>query len=643
MEREAFENEEIAKIMNKHFISIKVDREERPDLDEIYMKAVQAMTGQGGWPLNVFLTPDLNPFYGGTYFPPEPKYGLPSFKQLLEFVSNIWRDKKGDVQSNAEQIMQAVKESYVHPPKGTPSASLLDGAYAALVSSFDPENGGFGGAPKFPLPNYSGFLLRYYLRAKKELALKSVTRTLEAMAGGGIHDQVGGGFHRYSTDKVWLVPHFEKMLYDNALLAKVYLEAYQVSKNPSFSETAVDILDWLLNEMRGRKGGFYSAQDADTVDGEGVYYTWKNDEVKEILGAEDAEIFSFRYGITRAGNFDGGRTILRRANSVETTASRFGLSSEEIGRRLAKGRRTLYQVRLKRPRPSVDDKILTSWNGLTISALAYAYQVLMEERYLDAAREAAEFLLKNLRKGGKLLRRFRDGEATIEGTLEDYAFLVQGLLDLYESTFDVGWLEEAIALNQEMVETLWDEENGGFFMNPPGEDVPVRIKEGYDGPIPSGNSVAVLNLLRISDLTDSAELKRKAEKLFQIFHEGLDSEPSAHTFMLAALDYYLGSAREIVIAADSMDERTQRMVHVFQSRFIPNKVMIFLSKENSSRLRKVAPLIEGKTPLRGKPTAYICENFACKNPLTDIDSIGAQLDLENHSALIQAPEGVENG
>ncbi len=630
MAEEAFENEEIAKIMNRHFISIKVDREERPDLDEVYMKAVQAMTGQGGWPLNVFLTPDLKPFYGGTYFPPEPKYGLPSFKQILEFVSTLWRDKKGDVQSNAEQIMAGVKESYEHASEGTPSASLLDGAYATLVSSFDAESGGFGGAPKFPLPTYSSFLLRYNLRAKKELALKSVTKTLSAMEGGGIHDQVGGGFHRYSTDRVWLVPHFEKMLYDNALLAKVYLEAYQVSKNPSFSQTAKDILDWLLNEMRDGNGGFYSAQDADTPDGEGIYYTWTGEQVKEILGAKDAEIFGFRYGITRNGNFEGGRTILHRANSLEATASRFGMPAEEVGRRLANALRMLYNARLKRSRPSTDDKILTAWNGLAISAFSYSYQVLTEERYLAAARSAAEFVLKNLKKEGKLLRRYRDGEAAIEGTLEDYAFLVQGLLDLYESSFDVRWLEEALALNQKMVERLWDEANGGFFMSQPRVDVPVLIKESYDGPTPSGNSVAALNLLRISDFTGSAELRQKAERLFRVFHEGLDSEPSAHTFTLVALDYYLSGAREIVIAADSVDERTRRMVQAFQSRFIPNKVMILSSKESSSRLRKIAPPVEGKTPIKGKPTAYICENFACKYPLTDLDKIRAQLDLENH-------------
>ena len=643
MEREAFQSEEIARIMNKHFVSIKVDREERPELDEVYMKAVQAMTGQGGWPLNVFLTPDLKPFYGGTYFPPEPRYGLPSFKQMLEFVSNLWKDNKGEVTSRAEQIMHAVRESYVRKAKGTPSLGLLDNAYATLVSSFDAENGGFGGAPKFPLPSYSSFLLRYYLRTKKGLALRAVTKTLDAMAAGGIHDQLGGGFHRYSTDRIWLVPHFEKMLYDNALLAKVYLEAYQVSKNPSFSETARDILGWLLSEMRDKMGGFYSAQDADTADGEGVYYAWIIDEVKEILGAKDAEVFNFRYGITRNGNFEGGRTILRRANSVEATAARHGLSNAETERRLADGRKLLYSARLMRARPSTDDKILTSWNGLAISAFSYAYQVLREEGYLDAAVGAAEFILKNLKKGGMLLRRYRDGEAAIEGTLEDYAFFVQGLLDLYESAFDPRWLEESIALHRKMLETFWDKENGGFFMNQAGKDVPVVVKEGYDGPTPSGNSVATLNSVRVAEFTGDDELKRTAEKTFQLFCDGLDSEPSVHTFMLTALDYYLSGAREIVIAANSMDDRTQKMIREFHSRFIPNKVIIFVSRENSPRLRKLSSLVEGKAPLKGRPTAYICENFACKKPLTDLETIRRLLDPENRSPLIQGTGGVDHG
>jgi len=397
MERESYEDEKVAAVLNKNFIPVKVDREERPEVDEFYMKAVQALTGRGGWPLNVFLTPDLRPFYGGTYFPPEARYGLPSFTQLLDFVAKLWRERRSEVQDNAGRLTETLKESYAKHERGELSADLLDAAYASVVSAFDPEFGGFGGAPKFPLPTHLNFLLRYYLRSKKELALRSVVKTLESMAAGGIHDQLAGGFHRYSTDRVWLVPHFEKMLYDNALIARAYLEAHQLTADPRFANVARGVLDWLLTEMADGGGGFYSAQDADTPEGEGVYYTWTVEEIDSVLG-EEGETFRECFGVTSNGNFERKRSILHLTTSLENEARRLGIPEAELERSLAHSKKKLYEERLKRTRPETDDKILTSWNGLAISALSYGFQVLGEERYLRAAERCASFITETMHK-----------------------------------------------------------------------------------------------------------------------------------------------------------------------------------------------------------------------------------------------------
>ncbi len=626
MERESFENEEVAAVLNKNFVPIKVDREERPELDEFYMKAVQMLTGQGGWPLNVFLTPDLRPFYGGTYFPPEPKYGLPSFTQLLEFVSKLWREKREEILSNANRVVEGLKQSYTHGTKGELSPSLLDSAYASVVSAFDPEYGGFGGPPKFPMPSYLNFLLRYYSRSKKDLALRSVIKTLEAIDAGGIHDLLGGGFHRYSTDKVWLLPHFEKMLYDNALLARAYLEAFQLTGDSRFASTARGIFDWLFNEMNDPEGGFYSAQDADTPEGEGVYYTWNVDEVNSVLGKKEGEIFNQCYGVTRNGNFEKGRSILHATAGFDLVAARLGMPKASLIKLLDESRLKLYESRLQRARPATDDKILTSWNGLAISALSYGYQVLGEERYLKAAEKCARFLLKTLFQDGRLLRRYRAGEAAIEGTLEDYAFLSQGLLDLYESDFHPRWLKSAIEIGEEMTNLLWDEANGGFFMQQKRDELPTPIKEGYDGPTPSGNSVAALNLLRISEFTGEERFRKRGEETIKAFSDSLETEAVSHTFMLVALDFLLGTPREIVIASGKNDKGTSTMVMEVHRRFIPNKVLLVLS-EDADELEKVSPIVAGKRALKGIPTAYICQNFTCKKPITDLEELKSALSF----------------
>jgi uncharacterized protein YyaL (SSP411 family) len=610
MRKESFEDERVAAFINKNFIPIKVDREEMPEVDAYYMGAVQAMTGSGGWPLSVFLTPDLKPFYGGTYFPPEPRYGMPSFMQVLQFVSNLWKDKREEVAANSEQVIKALS------PTASPSEELgkglLDEGYTALLSSLDPEHGGFGTAPKFPVPVTLGYLLRYNFRTGKELALSSVLRTLDNMAAGGIRDHLGGGFHRYSTDRIWLVPHFEKMLYDNALLAKLYVEAYQVTRKLGYATIASETLRWMEEEMRDPSGGFYSAQDADTEEGEGIYYTWTPDEVVRSLGSLDAVRFNRVYGLTKTGNFDG-RTILRLEPTYNPTKDEFE-AMEGL-------RRKLYEARLKRPRPATDTKILTSWNGLAISGLAFAGQVLGEQHHIRVAEQAADFVLSKNAKGGKLLRRYAGGEAALEGTLEDYAFFVGGLIDLFEATSDPRWLREAVRLTKVMVDGYEDKAGGGFYLTL--GSVPARLKEGYDGPTPSGNSVAASNLIRLAELTGDAEYKRKAEAVLKAFGGEIGLNPTAHTCMLADLDLLVNGVREVIITAPTDRAAAPMGAEVF-GRFIPDKVTMIATPRTYDELSKLSTLLEGRTP--GKAArAYVCQNYTCNLPAESVATLREQL------------------
>ncbi|MDA4124569.1 MAG: thioredoxin domain-containing protein [Thaumarchaeota archaeon] len=609
MSRESFENPEIAAIINKNFIPIKVDREERPELDAYYMSAVQSMTGSGGWPLNVFLTPDLKPFYGGTYFPPEPRFGMASFRQVLEFVAQVWKDKRGEIVENADQIAKALTMDVRGKDSKELTLANLDDGYAAMVSSFDQEHGGFGGAPKFPLPLASSFLLRYHYRTGKELALRSVTKTLDEMAAGGIHDHLGGGFHRYSTDKVWLVPHFEKMLYDNALLARVYTEAYQVTGKEEYARTVEDIFGWLMKEMKDKGGGFYSAQDADTEEGEGLYYTWTPAEVEEVLGAADGGEFCRVYGVTNSGNFEG-RSILHLK------------VSEEVGSEKVRGWRSkLYEARIMRPRPATDDKILTSWNGLAISALAYAGAALSRPEYLKAASEAAEFVLSNCAKEGRLLRRYAGGEAKLEGTLEDYTFFIQGLLDLFEATSEPGWLQEAKGLAKVMVDDFEDKEKGGFFLTVDAQ--PARLKEGYDGVTPSGNSVAMVDLVRLSELTGDGETRRAAERALRFFSSDVEQQPTAHANMLVVLDLLLNGMKEVVVTSRTLAGAATLLAEV-RRPFLPDKVVLTATEENHERLEGLTTLLEGRK-VGAKARAYVCQNFTCKLPADTAEGLRAQL------------------
>ncbi len=627
MHRESFEDEKVASVLNDRFVPIKLDREERPDIDEVYMKSVMALNGQGGWPLSVFLTPDLKPFYGGTYYPPAPAHGLPGFPQLLDFVSDIWKNKREEIRNNSDEITKYVeRDSELHSRDELPR-SILDGAYAEIVSNLDEQFGGFSAAPKFPLPNYLEFLLRYHARTKKETALRAVRKTLESMSAGGIHDQLGGGFHRYSTDRQWLVPHFEKMLYDNALLARVYLEAYQVSGETSFLETATDTLEWMLREMRGPEGAFYSAQDADTRNGEGYYYTWTPKETEMVLGKENSTVMDELFGVAPEGNFEGRRSILHLASSIERVASRSEVNPEAVRSIVKESKGKLLEARQKRAHPAVDDKVLASWNGLAISALACAYQATGERKYLDAAGGAARFILSTLVSSGNLFRRYRDGAVAVEGELEDYSFLAAGLLDLYEAGFDPSYLRGAIRLAERMVELFWDPKEGAFFMSR-SPDLLVRIKEGYDGPTPSGNSMAALTLLRLSEFTGRGDFRETAERTLKAFGDPMESSPFSYTYMLCALDFWLGS-KEIVVAGKTEERGTRELVREIQRRFLPNKVLALAAPD----VPEISSLTEGKGEVSGMPAVYVCENFACKSPVTELESLKKQLE----------PSGVRGG
>ncbi len=609
MREESFEDQKTASFINKNFIPIKVDREERPELDAYYMNAVQAMTGSGGWPLSVFLTPDLKPFYGGTYYPPQPRYGMPSFMQILEFVAQVWKDRREEIVKNSEEVAKAIGGGLSHRAKDELEPKLVEEGFNSIVASFDSVHGGFGGSPKFPVPLTSEFLLSYYHRSGKELALRSVTKTLDEIMSGGIRDHVGGGFHRYATDRIWLVPHFEKMLYDNALLAALYSRAYQATRKPAYAEVVRETLAWLLKEMRAKEGGFYSAQDADTSEGEGTYYTWTPSEVEGVLGKKAATAFDGTYGITQNGNFEG-RSILH----VDP-------SRNQDGQGFLAPKSALYAERIKRPRPKTDDKVLTSWNGLAISAMAVASMVLNAPEYARAGEEAAGFILEKNSKEGRLLRRFAGGEAAFEGTLEDYAFFVQGLTDLFEATGNPRWLREAIRLTDLMLEDFEDKESGGFYLTVRPE--PIRLKESYDGPTPSGNSLATVDLLRLAEITGNEKYKEAAGRALKFFSSDLEQQPSAHANMLIALDLYVNGMKEIVISSTS-EATAKEMLAVVNETFLPDKVLVQLTTKNFEALSELSGLVEGRRP--GKKTrAFVCQNFVCKLPADTPEALRSQL------------------
>ena len=637
MERESFENEQIAEVINRDFVPIKVDREERPDVDSIYMNFVQATTGGGGWPMSVWLTPDLKPFTGGTYFPPDDRFGRPGFRRILERIAEAWRtDREQIVESSVDVVRQLQKQAEAGRQGVTLlNKDVLDTGFFVFRRSFDSRSGGFGQAPKFPRPSVHNFLLRYYARTKNQEALDMVLTTLREMAKGGMKDQLGGGFHRYSVDGHWFVPHFEKMLYDQAQLAISYLEAYQITHDERYAAEVRGILDYVARDMRDKDGGFYSAEDADSVidparpaeKGEGAFYIWPHAEIEKIAGRPAARWFEYRYGVEERGNVSEdpqgeftGRNILYQAHTLEETARHFEKPVEEVRAAVAAAEKKLLEARAHRVRPHLDDKILTAWNGLMISAFAQAGAVLNEPRYAQMARRAAGFVAARLydSKSGTLLRRFRDGEAAIPGFLDDYAFFTQALLDLYEAQFDARDLELALRLTEKQRQLFEDKESGGFFSTAGGTDLVLRLKDDYDGAEPAGNSVAMMNLLRLAQMTDRAALRESAEQALRAFAAQLSAAPVAAPQMLAAFSFSLSKPKQVILVGDPEAEDMRALLGALHARFLPEKIVLVVRDEASRKtLAGYLPVVETMTRHAGKATAYVCENYACKLPTAD--------------------------
>ncbi len=623
MERESFENEEIAAIMNERFIPIKVDREERPDLDDIYMNAVQMMTGSGGWPLTVFLTPDLKPFYGGTYFPPIDGLGRPGFKTLLTRIDKIYNEQRLSVNTSAEALTERLKASTQLPgSQEILSTQLIAQAVRELGQRFDPREGGFGPAPKFPPSGSIFVLLRHYHSTGDADALHMAELTLDKMAAGGLYDHLGGGFHRYSTDERWLVPHFEKMLYDNALLAQSYLEAFQVTGKADYARVARETLEYVLREMQSPEGGYYSTQDADSEGVEGKYYIWSRDEVDSLLG-DKAEPFCRFFDVSPSGNWDG-TNILNRTGSIAQVAGELGRSAEELDAQLKEGRRLLFQAREQRIKPGLDDKVLTSWNGLMIIAMARGYRVLGDTRFLESARRAARFIRENLTQNGRLLATYREGRARFPAYLDDHAFLMGGFIELFQSDFDIGWLDEAGKLAAELERLFRDETQGGFyFTGSDHESLVVRPKPGPDAAIPSGNAMAATYLLKLAGYTGEAIHETRAQETLRAFHSMMQRFPSGFAQALCALHYYLGSHREIAIVGDESSPDSRQALERIWRVFSPSSLIAFMdpSWPHRQTVEEKVPLLKGKTAGNHAPLYYLCENYACQAPTDDLEKV----------------------
>ncbi|MET0399189.1 MAG: thioredoxin domain-containing protein [Longimicrobiaceae bacterium] len=627
MEHESFEDADTAAVMNERFVSVKVDREERPDIDSIYMTAVQQMTGHGGWPMTVFLTPEGVPFYGGTYFPPEPRHGMPSFRQVLLAVDEAYRERRADVDRSAAELHALLREGMAaRAPAGAMDASVLDRAFAQLAARFDAGLGGFGGAPKFPQPMILEFVLRHWKRTGNPEALRMAAHTLRRMAAGGMYDQAGGGFHRYSVDARWLVPHFEKMLYDNALLARVYLQAWQATGDADFRRVAEEVLRYVRREMRSPEGGFHSAQDADSEGEEGRFYVWTPEEVDALLGAEDGPLFRAYYDVTEEGNFEG-RNILHVDRSVEEVAAEASVSVERLERALARGRETLYAARAGRVWPGLDDKVLTAWNAMMLRTFAEAAQVLGSAEYLQVADAGADFLLRELRRDGRLLRTWKDGRAKIDAFLEDHALLADALVSLYEASGDVERVAEARDLADAMLERFWDEDEGVFYDTATdAETLVVRPRDTFDNATPSGNSAAVTALLRLAVLTGEPRYGRVAARVLEGMGEIMARVPQGFGNLLSAADFHLATPQEVVVVGRAGEPGTEALLDVLRHRYLPNTVLAPADPDTAAAAGEQLPLLRGRTPVDGLAAAYVCERYACRRPVTEAAELAALLD-----------------
>ncbi|HLJ11437.1 MAG TPA: thioredoxin domain-containing protein [Planctomycetaceae bacterium] len=629
MEHESFEDESIAALMNEHFVCIKVDREERPDLDQIYMNAVQLMTRRGGWPMSVFLTPELQPFFGGTYWPPESRMGMPGFRDILREVHKAWTTRRGDVAQTAHELTTHVRGIARMLGDSTDlGESLLRHGMQRLIEIADRRYGGFGGAPKFPHATDLRLLLRCWSRFSEADALAVARLTLDKMAAGGIYDHLGGGFHRYSTDERWLAPHFEKMLYDNALLVPAYLEAFQATGEQEYARVARETLDYVLREMTQPEGGFYSTQDADSEREEGKFFVWSEDEIDRLLGSEDARVFNYCYDVTPEGNWEG-KTILNRPKTDAQAAKVLGVDEDELGRVLARCRKKLFDARAARIHPGRDEKVLVNWNGMMISAFAAGAQVLDDEHYLKAAQAAADFLLRTMHtENGGLLHSYKDGRPRFNAYLDDYACLIDGLIDVYQASFESRYLDDAVMLAAKMVALFHDDAKQGFFYTSSDhEELIARNKEAHDGSTPSGNGMAAWTLVRLARICGRADFEQTAVSTLEFLSSVLSQSPTAAGQALLALDFLLGPTCEIALVDGTNPGESREVLEALHRRFVPNKVVVRKSSSTTDdRLpATLGPLLKGKTARGDRATVYICDHGACGLPVVGVAGLEAAL------------------
>ncbi len=619
MEHESFEDEATARLMNENFVNIKIDLEERPDVDQIYMQFVQMTTGSGGYPLNVFLTPDKLPFFGGTYFPPVNRYNMPSFSRVLESIADAWQSRRDELLDSATDILGEMRRvGLAEMSPSQLSLDQLDAAFLGFTKTFDSVNGGFGGAPKFPPPMSLEFLLRYFRQTSDENALAIVKKTCDEMAAGGIYDQLGGGFHRYTVDAIWLTPHFEKMLYDNAQLARIYLHLFQVTKDEFYKRIAVETLEYIKREMLDERGGFYSAQDADSEGVEGKFFVWTPPEIVEILGAEDARIFNYFYDVTTHGNFEE-KNILNVKNSLEVSAAQLKISVDELKEVLDRGRKRLFEAREKRIKPFRDEKVLTAWNGLMLATFAEASAILQSAEYLEIARRNADFVLENMRNGEYLLRTFKDGQAKLNAYLEDYANFADGLIELYQVSGEAKYLREAKSFADLMITEFWDAEAGGFFFTANNhEPLLMRSKDFYDNATPAGNSAAADVLLKLSKIYGDEKYERFAVTLLRLVAPQIRRYPNAFGRVLSVLEFHLNATKEIIV----IGEKGNALEKEIWREYLPFKVVVLSGGKTEESL----PLLENRATVEGKPTAYICENFVCQKPVTSVEDFKKQIE-----------------
>jgi uncharacterized protein YyaL (SSP411 family) len=633
MERESFENEDIAAVMNKYFVCIKVDREERPDLDDIYMMATQVFTRSGGWPMSVWLTPKLEPFYAGTYFPPTTAYNRPGFKEVLEYLAKAWRDQREDITKQAKSLTDAVHQltTIEHGDSIPPFEKVLESANF-LTRAFDPVKGGMsgGGTNKFPPSMAMDLMLRAYHHSlsqdKPNAKMRELVElTLDKMAYGGIYDQLAGGFARYSTDTDWLVPHFEKMLYDQALVSDIYLKAYQLSGKPLYARIARETLDYVIADLQSPEGGYYSSRDADSEGEEGRFYVWTKQEVDQVLGESDSKLFCDYYDVSESGNWEG-HNILNVPRPADVVAKLHGIPVDELDSRLSAGRKRLLEARALRVAPHLDDKILASWNGLMIASMARGYRILGDEKYRDSASRAADFVVTSMIKNGRLQRSYRKGKCHTPAYLDDHAFMIDALLNLYESTFDAKWLDHATQFNDAVLKHFRDEPGGYFFTADDAEKTLVRTKDANDGAIPSGNSVQIMNLLRLATLLDDGKLRSEAEQSLKAFGKQLTDSPFRSERMLCAVDYFHRRPKEVAIIVRKDDESGGRaLVDAIWQSYVPNLALAGIEPGTPESVIARIPLLAGKKALDGKSTAYVCKDYVCKAPTTSPEKLRSEL------------------